>query len=647
MRRGRLASLVLACAACGSGELPAVLAIDPPAGPARGGDVVVIAGEGLREATAVRFGDRAAPSVHARDDGALEVVTPASIAGPVDVAVELPGGELAVAAKAFTFAPLDLAFVDAPAWALPIDPAWGVVDVAPADFDGDGRTDLYLARRGAPGHLLFGDGRGGFEDRGASATIAAHAVRAAIATDLDGDGAPDVVLCNDGGEPTTLLRGDGHGGLAEDAGALPRSADECQAIATADVDGDGRRDLVIVGRGRAGGGASYVRVFTGTTDAGEAPTLAPLASIEAAPKAEALPCDGFTIDGARCSIVVGGAGGLRAAHLEVDATGGKAKATLATTPPALTSAPASLSLAVRKASGTASAKLAVAIVDAKGETFRRDLGAVTSSKWKTLEAPAIASFSHEGGEGAVDLPLASITFELAVDAGATAAVELDEIAFGLPAGTTAIIDDLERTTFALAWDEPLSAIALGDLDGDRALDLVVAGGAKGAPAAHLALQRPGAGFSRPGDGALATLVDVPSAIALLDADGDDDLDLVAIGDGQDRLYANDGTAHLADATPATLPVDRTPDRSFALADLDLDGRLDLALATDGGQSRLYLGRAGGRFFDATPALPLRASSARRVVAIDVDLDGDLDLVEVEREGASRILISSNRGKGER
>ena len=124
--------------------------------------------------------------------------------------------------------------------------------------------------------------------------------------------------------------------------------------------------------------------------------------------------------------------------------------------------------------------------------------------------------------------------------------------------------------------------------------------------------------------------------------------MCALGSGQDRLFTNDGTAHFADATATSLPVDRAPDRAFALADLDLDGRADLALAADGGQSRVYLGREGGRFYDATPTLPLGAGAATKILALDVDGDGDLDLVELHRAPEpSRVLISSNRPAGER
>ena len=126
-----------------------------------------------------------------------------------------------------------------------------------ADLNGDGRLDLVHgpARKGAPAPQLFlGDGRGGFAPwREARVPALPYDYGDAGAGDLDGDGAVDLVLASHMRGLVALL-GDGRGGFAR-AGAGLELAEtgaasfSSRAIRVADVDGDGRLDVLALGEG--------------------------------------------------------------------------------------------------------------------------------------------------------------------------------------------------------------------------------------------------------------------------------------------------------------------------------------------------------------------------------------------------------------
>lgn len=193
--------------------------------------------------------------------------------------------------------------------------------------------------------------------------------------------------------------------------------------------------------------------------------------------------------------------------------------------------------------------------------------------------------------------------------------------------------------------EANAALLLGDLNGDGAPDLVVGNAeAKDGVLLRVLLQVGGrfvdapAGMVPPVDGAVRHL-------AAGDLDGDGDLDLVILrADGQDMLLRNDGGGFLFDDTLLSMPVDVSDGVRASLADLDLDGDLDLLVANDPQQDRLYLNDGAGRFKDLTPLLPLAQDPTRAILPADADGDGDLDLLMLAGPGAaSRLLLSVKGG----
>ncbi|HET6202173.1 MAG TPA: VCBS repeat-containing protein [Planctomycetota bacterium] len=127
-------------------------------------------------------------------------------------------------------------------------------------------------------------------------------------------------------------------------------------------------------------------------------------------------------------------------------------------------------------------------------------------------------------------------------------------------------------------------------------------------------------------------MDLSLEVALGDVDGDGALDVFVGNAGNNRLYRNDGTGVFGDVSATNLPSTLLPNpnaetRAIALGDLDGDGDLDAILGVEGlgGQgNRLYLNGGAGVFADATVTnLPV-ASGARTVALGDVDSDGDPD-----------------------
>lgn len=71
---------------------PTVTAVDPPEGPATGGNVVLVTGRDFSERVTVRFGDTRANDVRVVSDTELRVVAPAHLPGRVNLTVTTAGG---------------------------------------------------------------------------------------------------------------------------------------------------------------------------------------------------------------------------------------------------------------------------------------------------------------------------------------------------------------------------------------------------------------------------------------------------------------------------------------------------------------------------------------------------------------------------
>ena len=187
-----------------------------------------------------------------------------------------------------------------------------------------------------------------------------------------------------------------------------------------------------------------------------------------------------------------------------------------------------------------------------------------------------------------------------------------------------------------------SSIALGDIDRDNDLDLILTGHESGVNEAARVYKNDKDGNFIFNSDLSATVY--AGSIALGDIDDDKDLDLILIGrhyDGSDKkyskIYTNSGDGNFNEKINITPAVDFG---SIALGDIDNDGDLDLILT---GVSdccaiicKIYTNNGAGGFSEfediTTPGVQFSS-----IALGDIDNDGDLDLIFTGYDGGTRHL----------
>ncbi len=197
-------------------------------------------------------------------------------------------------------------------------------------------------------------------------------------------------------------------------------------------------------------------------------------------------------------------------------------------------------------------------------------------------------------------------------------------------------------------DADPSLVALGDVDGDGDLDIIVAYAAEPSVGVLLGL---GDGRFQIAPAASVSLPDEPNAIAVGDLDGDGLLD-VAISSHDSYavvVLAGDGAGGFS---PRSQPLrmrsgDRPHTHGLRLADVNADSHLDvLTVNHDDGDVSVLLSDGTGRFSAAAGSPFSVAPSPYPLGVGDVNRDGHVDAAvpsTVRSEGTVSLLLGDGSG----
>jgi RHS repeat-associated protein len=184
-----------------------------------------------------------------------------------------------------------------------------------------------------------------------------------------------------------------------------------------------------------------------------------------------------------------------------------------------------------------------------------------------------------------------------------------------------------------------SAFALGDVDGDQTIDLIVTN--SGDRSVSVLLGK-GNGTFDVSTQAEYGVIDRPSAVTIGDLNGDGKVDLVTTNTSNNSVSVLLGNGDGTFAAATRYGAGPRP-KSLALGDLDKDGDLDIAIANQtSGTVSILNGNGNGTF--AAPVAFNAGAGAAQVNIADLDQDGNLDLVTMNTTD-SNIAVLLGLGNG--
>jgi uncharacterized repeat protein (TIGR01451 family) len=528
--------------------------------------------------------------------------------------------------------------------------------VAVADLNEDGKPDLIVANEFSNTlSVLLGNGNGTFQ---AQVTFATGSTPISVAVaDVNGDGKLDLIVANHGSNNVGVLLGNGNGTFAPQQTFDTGISSIPSSVTVADVNGDGRPDLVVaneitysVGVLLGNGNGTFGPQQTVSTGNGSRPFFVTVADVNGDGKGDVIVANYLS---STVGVLLGNGNGTFAAQQTFSSGANSNPGTIA----------------VSDVNG-----------DGKEDLVVSNTGANTVGVWLgngngTFEAPQTFStgagsvpravaVSDVNGDGRGDLLVA---FAAGVDVflGDPPPV-VQSINRTTPAGP---VTSAGSVTYTVTFSKPVTGVDATDftlaLNGVTATTpVVVAGGGAVYTVTINGISGAGMlGLNLVNDGSIQDSLNIPlgpigtfqtqqtfatgsfaRSVAVADLNGDGKGDLVSVNYSSNSvsvLLSNGNGTVAAQQTFAT----GTNPVSVVVSDVNGDGKADLLVVNEGGNSvSVLLGNGNGTFAAqqtfATGAQPLSVAVA------DVNGDGKADLIVANQSRASTsvsVLLGNGNG----
>jgi len=502
----------------------------------------------------------------------------------------------------------------------------GYSAAASGDFNGDGKLDLLLLTpdfgSGATMAILLGNGDGSFQT---SVTYPVPVAPYIVVGDFNGDGKPDIAMSGgiSGSGEASILINNGDGTFKSPANYS--ISGNVQALAAADLNADGKLDLVV----SSGGTSATISVLLGNGDGTFGSPVVYTSNLLSIYSASIAVAD-FNGDGKLDLALTNSEGPTNA----VDIVLGNGDGTFQN-PPLLYSAgllPTGVvsldvngdgrpDLAVAGGYGVLSYFSLTTLINRGDGTFPNPI------TWPVLQFPYSAVVGDFNGDGHLDIATTSFT----------------------QTGGVSVLLGKGDGTFQAHLDSPTgqfpNAIAVGDFNGDNKVDLVVA---DSTPTSQLLSTLVGNGDGTFQNNISQTLPGSLGSLAVGDFNGDGKLDVAGVGYGTDAVFIFLGLGDGSFAPPVQYPtapmVLSPPYHNVLVGDFNGDGKLDLAVATDNGIA-ILLGNGNGTFqpFSLVPSLLSYDPGDDLVALADFNSDGKLDIIKSTQTGIINVALGNGDG----